>query len=259
MEYVDITRDGDIATICMTHPKRRNALSIGMMQALQSALREVAASDARGILLAGEGPAFSAGHDFADMVDRGLADMRELLATCTELMLLVQAVPQPVLASVQGPAWAAGCQLVATADLAVAAQEATFAAPGGKGGWFCHTPMVAIGRALPRKRALELSLTGDPIDAVTAEQWGLVNRVVPGERLRHESVELLERAVRGSQLSKALGKQTFYNQIDLDLPKAYAHATEVMAASSQTADAQEGMAAFVEKRRGEFVEQSAWR
>ena len=258
MDHVTVTRDDDIAEIRMRNPRRRNSLSLAMMRELQQALHEVADSDATGVIVTGEGPAWSSGHDFADMVDRGLADMRELLATCTELMLLVQAVPQPVLASVHGPAWAAGCQLVATCDLAVAAEEATFAAPGGRGGWFCHTPMVAIGRAVPRKQALELALTGEPVDAATAERWGLVNRVVPADRLRAASLELLRRASRGSRLSKALGKQTFYNQIDLDLPKAYAFATEVMAASSQTDDAREGMRAFVDKREPKFVEEASW-
>jgi enoyl-CoA hydratase/carnithine racemase len=164
----------------------------------------------------------------------------------------MQAIPQVVVARVHGLATAAGCQLVATCDLAVAAESAGFAAPGGKGGWFCTTPMVAIGRNLARKHALELALTGDTIDARTAVQWGLVNRVVPDEQLDDATNDLLRRATRGSASSKGLGKQAFYRQIGLDQPAAYAYAMEVMAAASQTDDAQEGVAAFLEKRPPRF-------
>ena len=182
------------------------------------------------------------------MVDADLLAMREMLALCTELMTALQSIPQPVLARVHGLATAAGCQLVATADLAVASEEAAFAIPGGKGGWFCHTPLVAVARAVPRKRALEMAFTGDVIDARTAEAWGLVNAVVPAAELDAACLDLLRRATRGSRSSKALGKQGFYAQVDLDQPKAYAYAIELMAASSQTPDAREGMAAFLEKR-----------
>jgi enoyl-CoA hydratase/carnithine racemase len=170
------------------------------------------------------------------------------------MMQRIQRIPQPVLASVAGLATAAGCQLVATCDLAVASSDARFATPGGRGGWFCHTPMVAVSRAVGRKRALELLLTGDPIDAATAADWGLVNRVVAPGELEAASWELLERATRGSAFSKGLGKQSYYAQIDLDQPKAYDYATEVMASASQHPDAQEGMRAFLEKRRPVFEE-----
>ena len=175
--------------------------------------------------------------------------MRSLLATCTELMTLIQQVPQPVVARVHGLATAAGCQLVASADLAVASEDAGFAAPGGKGGWFCHTPMVAIARNVGRKRAAELAMSGDVIDARTALDWGLVNRVVPAAQLDSAVQDLLERVTRGSADSKGIGKQALYAQIDLDQPKAYAYAIEVMAATSQLPDAQEGMRAFLEKRK----------
>jgi len=164
----------------------------------------------------------------------------------------MQVIPQPIVARVHGLATAAGCQLVATADLAVAAESAGFAVPGGKGGWFCHTPMVAVGRNVGRKRALELALTGDTIDARTAADWGLVNRVVPDADLDAATLDLLERATRGSVMSKGLGKQAFYRQIGLDQPDAYRLAVDAMANASQIPDAQEGMRAFLEKRPPEF-------
>jgi enoyl-CoA hydratase/carnithine racemase len=247
-----VERDGDVVTIWMNRPERRNALSLDQMVALRDAFAAVGDGDARGVVLGGKGPVFSAGHDFADLAGADLAAVRRLLNECTELMDTIQAIPQIVIARVHGLATAAGCQLVATCDLAVAVDTAGFAAPGGKGGWFCTTPMVAIGRNLARKHALELALTGDPIDAVTAMQWGLVNRVVPEAELDDATLGLLDRATRGSANSKGLGKQAFYRQIGLDQPQAYSYAMEVMAAASQTADAQEGVAAFLEKRPPKF-------
>jgi enoyl-CoA hydratase/carnithine racemase len=176
------------------------------------------------------------------------------LWTCAELMSTMQSLPQPVVARVQGLATAAGCQLVATADLAVAAEGVGFATPGGKGGWFCHTPLVAVSRAVGRKHAMELALTGDTIDAQTALQWGLVNRVVPADKLHEATIDLLTRATRGSALSKAIGKQAFYEQLGMDQRQAYAYAVEVMAATSQTADAQEGMNSFLEKRPPKWLD-----
>jgi enoyl-CoA hydratase/carnithine racemase len=251
-DLVRVEHESDFARVTMDVPERRNALSLEHMRQLLVAVREVAVSDARGLLLAAERPVFCAGHDFRDMAQADLAAMRELLAVCTELMTTLQSIPQPVLARVNGLATAAGCQLVATADLAVASEEAAFAIPGGKGGWFCHTPLVAVARALPRKRALEMAFTGDVIDARTAAEWGLVNAVVPSADLDAACLDLLRRATRGSRASKGLGKQGFYAQVDLDQPKAYAYAMELMAASSQTPDAREGMAAFLEKRAPRF-------
>jgi enoyl-CoA hydratase/carnithine racemase len=251
-EYVLVERSGGFATITMNRPARRNALSLAHMRELITAFREIGDSDALGIVLAGNGPVFSAGHDFADMADADLSSMRALLGTCTELMTLMQQVPQPVVARVHGLATAAGCQLVATADLAVASEEAGFAAPGGKGGWFCHTPMVAVARNVGRKRALELAMSGDVIDARTALDWGLVNHVVPAAQLDSAVQDLLERVTRGSPESKGVGKQAFYAQVDLDQPKAYAYAIEVMAATSQLPDAREGMRSFLEKRKPVF-------
>lgn len=254
MHYQDILsgRSGDYVTITMNRPERRNALSVRHMQELIHAFRTAGETDARGIILAGNGPVFSAGHDFADIAGQGLAETRRILTICTELMNTLQAVPQVVIARVHGLATAAGCQLVATADLAVAAETAGFATPGGRGGWFCHTPVVAVSRNVGRKRALEMAFTGDAISARTAREWGLVNDVVPLADLDQATLDLLARATRGSALSKALGKQGFYAQVDLDQPKAYSYAIELMASASQTADAQEGMRSFIEKREPVF-------
>jgi enoyl-CoA hydratase/carnithine racemase len=249
MQHILIERSGDFVTVTMNRPQRRNALSLEHMRELIAAFRDIGDSDALGIVLAGNGPVFSAGHDFADVAGASHAEVRNLLTTCTELMTLIQQVPQPVVARVHGLATAAGCQLVASADLAVASEDAGFAAPGGKGGWFCHTPMVAIARNVGRKRAAELALSGDVIDAPTALDWGLVNRVVPARHLDEAVHDLLDRVTRGSAESKGIGKQALYAQIDLDQPKAYAYAIEVMAATSQLPDAQEGIRAFLDKRK----------
>jgi enoyl-CoA hydratase/carnithine racemase len=251
-EHVLVERCGAFATITMNRPQRRNALSLPHMRELITAFTEAGGSDATGIVLAANGPVFCAGHDFADVAEADLSAVRSLLMTCTELMTLMQQVPQPVVARVHGLATAAGCQLVATADLATASESAGFAAPGGKGGWFCHTPMVAIARNVGRKRAMELALSGDVIDARTALDWGLVNRVVPAGELDAATTDLLERVTRGSTESKGIGKQALYAQIDLDQPKAYAYAVEVMAATSQLPDAREGMAAFLGKREPQW-------
>ncbi|HEX4724645.1 MAG TPA: enoyl-CoA hydratase-related protein [Pseudonocardiaceae bacterium] len=253
-ENVLVTQDAGFATITMNRPARRNALSLAHLRELIEAFGKVGASDASGVILAGNGPVFCAGHDFADIADADVESVSHLLATCTELMDLIQSVPQPVVARVHALATAAGCQLVATCDLAVAAESAGFAAPGGKGGWFCHTPMVAIARNIGRKRAAELAYTGDVITAATAEDWGLVNRVVPDAELDDAVHDLLTRATRGSRASKALGKTTLYEQLSLGEADAYRLATDVMAESSQTGAAREGMAAFFEKRPANWPE-----
>jgi enoyl-CoA hydratase/carnithine racemase len=255
-EHILVERSGDFATVTMNRPQRRNALSQDHMRELIRAFSELGDSDALGIVLAGNGPVFCSGHDFADVAGAELSEVRSLLVTCTELMTLIQQVPQPVVARVHGLATAAGCQLVASADLAVASEDAGFAAPGGKGGWFCHTPMVAIARNVGRKRAAELAFSGDVIDAPTALDWGLVNQVVPAARLDSAAWDLLERVTRGSAESKGIGKQALYAQIDLDQAKAYAYAIEVMAATSQLPDAREGMHAFLEKRKPQWRQRS---
>jgi len=247
--YIRFDRGDAIATITMDRPERRNALSYEHIEELIDALGAIAKSDARVVILAANGPVFCAGHDYGDMVERDLAGFRQLFARCAEMMTLVQSIPQPVIASVQGIATGAGCQLVATADLAVASEQASFATPGGRGGWFCSTPMVAVSRAIGRKRALEMLLTGDAIDAATAAEWGLVNRVVPAARLGEETEKLALAASRGSTASKAAGKQAFYAQIDLDQAHAYTYASEVMAATAVAPDGREAIASFFEKRK----------
>jgi len=243
-----VDEDGDTVRITMNRPERRNALSEEHLRELLAAFEDAGSSAATGIVLGAEGKAFSAGHDFADVAARDLKGVRELLALCTELMLTIQAVPQVVVAKVQAIATAAGCQLVATCDLAVAAESASFALPGGQGGWFCHTPAVPVARNVGRKRLMELALTGDPVDARTAAEWGLVNYAVPDAELDARTDALLARATRGSRFGKGVGKQTLYSQLDRPESDAYAIAVEVMASMSQSAGAQEGMASFLEKR-----------
>ncbi|WP_103348371.1 enoyl-CoA hydratase-related protein [Amycolatopsis sp. CA-128772] len=248
-QHILVKRDGDTVTITMNRAARRNSLSADHLAELLAAFREAGTSDATGVVLAGDGPVFSAGHDFADVAARDLMGVRALLTLCTDLMKTMQSIPQVVIARVHGLATAAGCQLVASCDLAVAAGSAGFALPGGKGGWFCHTPAVPVARSIGRKRLMELALTGDVIDAATALDWGLVNRVVPDEQLDDAVAELLARATRGSRAGKSMGKVTLYAQLDRPEADAYAIALEVMAAASQLPGAREGMAAFLEKRK----------
>jgi enoyl-CoA hydratase/carnithine racemase len=205
------------------------------------------------VVLAANGPVFSAGHHFADMAGADIDAATELFKVCTEMMDTIQSIPQVVCARVHALATAAGCQLVASCDLAVAAASAAFALPGGKGGLFCHTPLVAVARNIGRKRAVEMAFTGDPVDAVTAAEWGLVNRVVPDDQLHQATAELLARATRGSAQSKALGKQLFYAQIGLPQPAAYELAVAMMAGAATLPDAQEGFAAFLAKRSPNFA------
>ena len=247
-EHILVDHTGGYATITMNRPARRNSLSVEHLRELLHAFRAVGQTDATGIILAGNGPVFSAGHDFGDVAAADFDAVRRLLQLCTELMQTIQSVPQVVIARVHALATAAGCQLVTSCDLAVAAESAGFALPGGKGGWFCHTPAVPVARAVGRKRLMEMALTGDVVDAATALEWGLVNRVVPDAELDTAVDELLVRATRGSRASKALGKQTLYAQLDRPEADAYAVALEVMASASQLPGAKEGMAPFLEKR-----------
>ena len=255
-QHVDVTRDGDIVTVTLNWPEKRNALAADVMRELTEALREVGKTDATGVILAANGPVFSAGHDFGDMKDASLADARELLDVCTAMMNTIQEIPQPVVAKVHALATAAGCQLVASCDLAIAAESAGFAIPGGKGGVFCHTPLVAVARNLGRKRALEMALTGDVISATTAAEWGLINRAVPDDELDGAVADLIRRATRGSVLSKALGKRGFYAQVDLPQAEAYAYTMELMASTVVTPDGQEGINSFLEKRKPNFTQRA---
>jgi len=252
LQHLVVKRDRDIVTVTLDRPEKRNALAVPMMEELTAVLGEIGTTDAKGVILAANGPVFSAGHNFGDMAGASYDETRRVFDVCARMMNTIQEIPQVVCAKVHALATAAGCQLVASCDLAVAAESAAFATPGGKGGLFCHTPMVAVARNLGRKRALELALTGDPIDAVTAADWGLINRVVGDDELDAAVDDLMRRATRGSTASKALGKRAFYTQIDMDQPRAYEYATHVMAAAATTPDAQEGIAAFLEKRKPTF-------
>ncbi|MGC1461862.1 MAG: enoyl-CoA hydratase [Terracidiphilus sp.] len=248
-ENICFAAEGNIALITLNRPQRRNSLSLALMQELIECLSEIGSRrDLRAVILAATGSVFSAGHDLSEMVGRESSEYRKLFDVCTELMEKLQSIPQPVIAEVQGIATAAGCQLVATCDLAIASEDAAFATPGVRIGLFCTTPMVALSRAIGRKRALEMLLTGEPIDARKAVDWGLVNRVVLADRLRAESLQLARRIAEASIHVVALGKQAFYKQIDLDQPKAYAYAKEVMSMNALAHDAQEGISSFLEKR-----------
>jgi enoyl-CoA hydratase/carnithine racemase len=252
LQHIIVKRDGDITTVTLDRPERRNALALDVMTELTGVLETIGAGDARGVILAANGPVFSAGHDFRDMAGATYDDTRRLFDVCTTMMTTLQTIPQVVCARVHALATAAGCQLVASCDLAIAAESAAFATPGGKGGLFCHTPLVAVARNVGRKRALEMAFTGDPISAATAAEWGLINRAVPDDELDAAVDDLVQRATRGSRASKALGKRAFYAQIDLDQARAYEYATHVMAAGATTTAGQEGIASFLEKRRANF-------
>jgi enoyl-CoA hydratase/carnithine racemase len=242
----------DTVTITLNRPDNRNALSSSMIAELHEALETTAASQARGIILAANGPVFSSGHDLREMAGHDEAGMLALFERCEAMMLTLGRIPKVVVASVAGLATAAGCQLVASCDLVVASAEASFQTPGGRGGLFCHTPMVAVARNIGRKRAAEMAFTGEPIDARTAAEWGLVNRVVEQDNLAKETHELLLQATRGSRFGTGVGKQTLYEQLDLALAEAYRHTTPIMAHHAVTGDGWEGVHSFVEKRRPDW-------
>jgi enoyl-CoA hydratase/carnithine racemase len=249
MEHLCVERSGPVAIVMLNRPERRNALSLTLMRDLITVLDEIGHdTEARAVILGANGTAFSAGHDLAEMTCLSIGDYRTVFAVCTELMTKVQSIPQPVIAEVQGVATAAGCQLVATCDLAIASERAVFATPGVRIGLFCTTPMVALTRAIGRKRAAEMLFTGREVSAVEAAEWGLVNCVAPPADLRNQTLRLASRIAESSDLTVALGKQAFYTQIDLDQPKAYGYAKEVMSMNALAADAQEGITAFLEKR-----------
>lgn len=247
--FLSLTVDAGIAGLTIDRSEKRNALSLDVMRELIAALGQIGADRAvRVVILRGAGPVFSAGHDLREMLARSVREYREIFDTCVTLMESVQRLPQPVIAEVAGIATAAGCQLVATCDLAIASSAAKFATPGVKVGLFCSTPMVALTRAIGRKRAMEMLLTGAFIDAPTAADWGLVNRVVAPDELERTTLTLARQIADASSLVVAIGKEAFYAQVDLDQPKAYAYAKEVMSMNALADDAQEGMAAFVERR-----------
>ncbi|MER3467115.1 MAG: enoyl-CoA hydratase [Thermoflexus sp.] len=241
--------DGRIAYVTMNRPEKRNALSVAHMQELIACFRAIGEDRTiAAVILRGNGPAFCAGHDLNELVGRTPDFYRYVFDVCTTLMETIQSIPQPVIAQVHGMATAAGCQLVATCDLAVASEDARFATPGVKIGLFCSTPMVAVSRNLPRKKVMEMLLTGEPISAQEALRYGLVNRVVPREALEAETRALAEKIAAASPFVVGLGKQAFYRQLEMPQPQAYAYAREVMSFNALAADAQEGICAFLEKR-----------
>jgi len=241
---------GPVATVTMNRPERRNALSVEQMAELTAAFRAIGADREVAVaVLKGNGPVFCSGHDLNEMVGATPESLRQEFELCAVLMQTIQAIPQPVIAQVHGVATAAGCQLVATCDLAVAADDARFATPGVKIGLFCSTPMVALSRAVGRKRALEMLLTGDWVSAEEAVRIGLINRAVPAAELERETGALAEKIAQASRYVVGIGKQAFYRQIDLPQDQAYAYAANVMALNALAHDAQEGMCAFLEKRQ----------
>jgi len=251
--YLDLDRNDGIATVALANPEKRNALSLAAMEEMLEVFAEIAAdATVKVVVLRALGPVFSSGHDLREIQCAGdeadVSRFREIFDTCVRMMTAIQTIPQPVIAEVAGIATAAGCQLVATCDLAIASSEARFATPGVKIGLFCTTPMVALTRAIGRKRAMEMLLTGDFVDAETAAAWGLVNRVVAPDELAGATLALARKIVASSAFTVGLGKAAFYTQIDLDQPKAYAYAKEVMSMNALDADAREGIAAFLEKR-----------
>ena len=241
---------GGVATVTLDRGDRLNPLSLGMLDALSAEigrLREDAS--VRVVVLAGAGKHFCAGHDLAEMRARpDEASQRDLFDVCRQMMLGLLRLPQPVIARVQGAAVAAGCQLVATCDLAVASEKAIFALPGVKSGIFCTTPGVAVARNVSRKRAMEMLLTGDPVDARTAADWGLVNRVVPAEKLDEEVLLLARKIASHSPEVVRLGKRLFYSQVERAIEPAYAEASEGMVCNLLMDDAAEGIDAFLSRR-----------
>jgi enoyl-CoA hydratase/carnithine racemase len=244
-----VRRDGPEARITLNRPAQRNALSLALMGEVIDALDALGAdAGVRAIVIEGAGPAFCAGHDLGEMTGGDVGFYQHVFDVCTQMMEALHRVRQPVIARVHGIATAAGCQLVAACDLAVAADDARFATPGVKIGLFCSTPMVPLSRAVGRKRSLEMLLTGAPIDAATALDWGLLNRVVPADALDATIAELVAAIARSSSLTVGIGKRAFHDQIDLDESRAYDLTKTVMAMNMLAADAQEGIGAFLEKR-----------
>ena len=242
--------EGSTAVVTLNRPERRNALSLDLITEFIACLDDIdRKEEIRAVIIGATGPVFSSGHDLSEMRGRDSAEYRKLFETCSELMKKLQSIRQPVIAEVQGIATAAGCQMVASCDLAIGSENALFGTPGVKIGLFCTTPMVALSRAIGRKRALEMLLTGEMISAATAAEWGLINRAVPASALQAETRRLAGRITSASPLIVAMGKKAWYAQIDLDQNQAYTYAKEVMSINSLTEDAQEGIAAFLEKRQ----------
>jgi len=246
---------GSIAVLTLNRPEARNSLSEAMIAELHGALNEIRDDKSvRGVVIAANGPAFSAGHDMKELTarrsdpDRGRAYFAEMMNACSAMMQAIVHLPKPVVASVQGIATAAGCQLVASCDLAVASEAASFATPGVDIGLFCSTPMVALSRNVPRKQAMEMLLTGEAVPAAEARNIGLVNRVVPVGTEREAAIALAQKVALKSAYTVKLGKEAFYRQIEMNLADAYRYAAEVMTENMMARDAEEGIGAFIEKR-----------
>jgi enoyl-CoA hydratase/carnithine racemase len=255
---LDRPRPG-VAVLTLNRSAARNALSLAMLDALHKAFDALGAdTTVAAIVLAANGPVFSSGHDLKELTahradaDKGLAFYSEAMTRCSAMMLAIVACPKPVIAAVQGTATAAGCQLVATCDLAIAAEEAHFATPGVNIGLFCSTPMVALSRNVVRKRAMEMLLTGDMLSAADAVEYGLVNRAVPAADLLPQAIALAEKIAAKSPLTVAIGKRAFYAQAEMPLAEAYSYAAQVMVDNMMTRDAEEGIGAFLGKRPPEW-------
>ncbi|MDA9469592.1 enoyl-CoA hydratase [Bradyrhizobium sp. CCBAU 53415] len=246
---------GPIAVLTLNRPAARNSLSEAMIASLHAELNDIRDDKAvRGVVIAANGPAFSAGHDMKELTarrsdpDRGRAFFAEMMTACSAMMQAVVHLPKPVVAAVQGIATAAGCQLVASCDLAIASEAASFATPGVDIGLFCSTPMVALSRNVPRKQAMEMLLTGEPIPAARAREIGLINRVVPAGTERDAAIALAQKVALKSAYTIKLGKEAFYRQAEMSLADAYRYAAEVMTENMMARDAEEGIGAFIEKR-----------
>lgn len=246
---------GPIAVLTLNRPGARNSLSVAMIASLHAELNEISSDKAiRGVVLAANGPAFSAGHDMKELTarradpDRGRAFFAETMNACSAMMQAIVHLPKPVVAAVQGIATAAGCQLVASCDLAIASEAASFATPGVDIGLFCSTPMVALSRNVPRKQAMEMLLTGEPVPAARAREIGLVNRVVAAGTERDAAIALAQQVALKSAYTVKLGKEAFYRQAEMSLADAYRYAAEVMTENMMARDAEEGIGAFIEKR-----------
>lgn len=252
MEYQHLLFDveGAVGTITLNQPEKRNALSLALLKELNLLLDAVKEDrNVKSLIVRGAGKVFSSGHDISELLGRGTVDYQEIFAVCSGFMMKLQSLPQPVIAQVHGIATAAGCQLVAACDLAVAEEGARFGTPGVRLGLFCSTPAIPLARAVGRKRALEMLLTGRMISAREAEQYGLVNKVVPANRLEEETRAMAEKIAEASRLTLGTGKQTFYRQVILADAGAYNLCNEVMVANLFAEDAVEGLTAFLEKRK----------
>lgn len=243
------TDDQGMAFLTLNHPQKRNALSVELMQQLKNHLDDIRDDRSiRVVVLRANGPVFSSGHNLKECHGQTPEAYTRVFVLCSEMMETVRLLPQPVIAEVAGLATAAGCQLVATCDLAIASSEASFATPGVKIGLFCTTPGVAVARAVQPKKALEMLLTGQPITAEAAQREGLINRVVPPEDLQRETIALARQIAQASTQTVAIGKRAFYEQLQMNRPEAYAYASKVMVENLLEHDAQEGIEAFLQKR-----------